>query len=411
MMVMRAYKTELDPTETQKPLLFQHAGAARVAYNWGLQRKIAAYKATGKSPTAIDLHREINKLKDVPKERGGFPWMRESSKCAPQEALRDLDRAFRHFFRRCKKKDAKKGFPRFKSRNKGVGSFRLTGSIRATRTHVQLPIIGQVRLKETGYLPIKERTDVRILSATISEKAGHWFVSLQVEEDVRHEVPPACVLGVDVGISTLATTSTGGTFANPRSLKKAQERLRRLSKSVSRKKKGSNNRQKASGLLARQHYRVSCLRRDAIHKATTAIAKQASVIVIEDLNVKGMLRNRKLSKALSDASLGEFHRQLEYKVAWRGGTVVKADRFFPSSKACSGCESVKASLSLGIRTYECEACGLVIDRDLNAAINLANLAVSSTVTACGEISSGEVMGPRETTSAKQEPKRLNHAHA
>lgn len=405
----RAYKVEIDPNNRQRTALLRHAGAARWAYNWGLRQKIDAYQTTGKSPNAIELHRELNKLKQVPVGEGGVPWMLESSKCAPQEALRDLDKAYQHFFRRCKIGAGKKGHPRFKSKKKGVGGFRLTGTIRVTLDgrHVQLPRLGLIRLKEVGYLPTPDREDVRILSASVTEKAGRWFVSLQVEQDVPGaDTTPkhGLIIGVDVGISALAVTSEGEIFENPKALRRAEWRLKCLQRSVSRKQKGSNNRKKAVRKLARQHYRVSCVRRDAIHKATTAITKQSSCVVIEDLNVRGMQRNRRLAKALSDASLAEFHRQLEYKARWQGVTVIKAGRFFPSSKTCSGCGHVKADLTLGDRTYECGACGLVIDRDLNAAINLKKLAGSSPVTACGEgVRPIPLLAAGEAASLKQEP--------
>jgi len=388
MKVNRAYKTELDPNNRQRTLLRKTAGAARAAYNWGLRQKIDAYEQTGKSPNAIVLHRKLNKLKDVPKEDGGFPWMRESSKCAPQEALRDLDQAFTNFFRRCKQGAAHKGFPRFKSCRNGRGSFRLTGSIRASQARVQLPRIGKVKLKEQGYLPTPKQTHIRVLSATVSERAERWFVSFNVEEEIEVPILEHHVIGVDVGIKTLAVTSDGEVFENPRALKAAECRLRILQKAVSRKRKGSNNRERAKQKVAKQHFRVSNIRKDSIHKMTTAIAKLASTIVVEDLHVKGMLKNRRLAKALSDASFGEILRQLEYKAAWHGATLIKADRFFPSSKACSGCGHIKSDLTLGDRTYECEVCGLVLDRDLNAAFNLRDLAGSSPVTACCPDGSG-----------------------
>ena len=150
MRILRAYKAELDPTCKQVEIFLQHAGCARYAYNWGLRKKIDAYKATGKSPSAIDLHRELNQLKKLPVEDGGVPWMYESSKCAPQEALRNLDTAYKGFFRRCKSGSKAKGFPRFKSRKNGIGGFRLTGSIRATERTVQLPVLGELRLEEHG---------------------------------------------------------------------------------------------------------------------------------------------------------------------------------------------------------------------------------------------------------------------
>ncbi len=240
MKILRAYKTELDPTCKQVESLLQHAGCARWAYNWGLQKKIEAYKTTGKSPSAIDLHRELNTLKKLPLEQGGVPWMYKSSKCAPQEALRNLDSAYKSFFRRCKSGEKRKGFPRFKSRKNGIGSFRLTGVIRASETHIQLPSLGEIHLKEQGYLPAK---NVKVLSATVSEQAGRWFVSLQVEQEIADPLPKAPhVVGVDVGIKHLAVTSDGVIFDNPKTLIGAQRTLRIRQKSVSRKVKGSNNR-------------------------------------------------------------------------------------------------------------------------------------------------------------------------
>ena len=401
MKVLSAYKTELDPNDRQRTALLRHAGAARWAYNFGLRRKVEAYKATGKSPTAIDLHRELNVLKKKPVEDGGVPWMYEISKCAPQEALRHVDRAFQGFFQRCARGATRKGFPRFKSRKRGIGGFTLTGAIRAETTHVQLPRLGRLRLKEGGYLPAD---GVKVLAATVTERAGRWFVSLQVEQEIALPTPEEHVVGVDVGISALAVTSDGEVFENPKALRTSTTCLRRLQKSVSRKVKGSSNRRKAVAKLARQHYRVACVRQDAIHKATTAIAKQASVVVIESLNVAGMMKNHRLARAIGDAGLAEFHRQLRYKAVWRGGRIVEADRFYPSSKTCSRCGHVKDVLGLGEREFRCESCGLRISRDLNAAINLKNWPSVATVTACGEASAGRVREvPTKLASMKQEP--------
>jgi len=407
MKVNRAYKVELDPNNRQRTALLRHAGCARYAYNWGLNRKIEDYKAHGKSPGAMALHRELNVLKQTE-----VPWMYEVSKCAPQEALRDLDTAYKNFWRRCKNSDKQKGFPRFKSRKRGIGSFRLTGAIQSTASgrRVQLPRLGKIHVKERGYLPGPDNISVKVLSATVSERAGHWFVSLQVEETLPTPKTKVNgeVIGIDVGVKHLAVLSDGAVIENPRALKGAEGRLRQLQKSVSRKVKGSRNRRKAVRRLARQHYRVSNIRKDAIHKATTEIVQRASVVGLETLNVKGMLRNHRIARSLSDAALSEFHRQIEYKVAWNGVEVVRADRFYPSSKTCSCCGHVVDDLTLSDRTFRCPACGLEIDRDLNAAINLRNVAItmagSSPVTACGEASSGSV--PRDRTklaSVKQEP--------
>jgi len=414
MKINRAYRVELDPNNRQRTVLLRHAGCARWAWNWGLRRKIEEYKTHGKSPGAMALHRELNTLKQTE-----LPWMYEVSKCAPQEALRDLDRAYQNFWRRCKANDSRKGFPRFKSRKNGVGSFRLTGAIRSTPSgrHVQLPRLGKIRVQhgERGYLPGSNDIRVKILSATVSERAGRWFVSLQVEETLPTPRTKAngSVLGIDVGVKHLAVCSDGTVIENPRALKGAETRLRRLQKSVSRKVKGSRNRRKAVQRLARQHYRVSNIRRDAIHKATTEIVRKASVIGLETLNVKGMLRNHRLARSLSDAALSEFHRQIEYKAAWSGVEVVRADRFYPSSKTCSCCGHVVDDLSLSDRVFRCPptegGCGLEIDRDLNAAHNLKAMAESSSVSpsgakACGEASSGSIpRGGVKLASVKQEP--------
>jgi putative transposase len=374
---VKCYKTELDPNNSQRTALLRHAGAARVAYNWGLQKKIEARQAGAKSPTAIDLHKELNALKKVSKAEGGFPWMYEVSKCAPQEALRHLDRAFEGFFRRCRSGKGKPGFPKFKSRKKGIGSFTLAGAIHTREKAIQIPRLGVLRLKEADYFP----SNTRIISATVSEKAGHWFVSIQTDEMPFRSLGTE-ILGCDVGIKSMAVLSDGTIFENPKALKVAEDRLRILQKDVSRKHKGSRNRKKAVQRLARQHYRVSCIRKDAIHKATSAIAKRTMLLGIESLNVSGMMKNHCLARSLSDAGLAEFHRQLEYKMKWAGGRVVKADRFFPSSKTCSACGFVKQGLTLGEREWVCPACNARHDRDVNAAINLRDLAVSSTVAAC-----------------------------
>jgi len=408
--ILRAYKTELDPTCKQVRLLLQHAGAARWAFNWGLRKKIEAYKETGKSPSAIDLHRELNLLKKLPIEEGGIPWMYESSKCAPQEKLRDLDKSYKNFFRRCKSGAKRKGFPRFKSRKKGVGSFRLTGSVRPSATCIQLPVIGEVKLKEHGYFPIE---GVKILSATISEAAGRWYVSLQVEKEHQpHKYPFEHLVGVDVGIKHIAITSDGEVFENPHALVGLQSILRVRQKAVSRKKKGSHNRRKAVHRLAVLHARIANVRKDAIHKMTSSIAKSASVVVIESLNVVGMLKNHCLARSLSDASLGEIHRQLRYKMKWAGGEVREADRFYPSSKRCSKCGQVKQELSLSERTYQCEnpECLNVEDRDFNAALNLKALAASSAVTACRPGSAGRSRKTSTKLLAGQEPSRENQAY-
>ncbi|MGO8949003.1 MAG: RNA-guided endonuclease InsQ/TnpB family protein [Ktedonobacterales bacterium] len=373
MLVLRAYKTELDPNDRQVTACRQHAGAARWAYNWGLQVKQERYSASKRSPTAIELHRELNALKQA-----DVPWMYSVSKCAPQEALWNLDAAFSHFFRRCALKkqgkwQGKLGYPRFKTKKKGLGSFRLTGRIVVSAEAIVLPRLGRLRLKERGYLPTG---GVQILSATVSEQAGHWYVSLQVEEE--HPVPENTgpVVGIDLGIKSLATISDGEVIANPRHLKRRLKKLKRLQRVVSRRKKGGKNRKKAVRKLARLHRQIRNQRRNTLHQVTTRLAKTKSVLVIEDLNVSGMLQNHRLAQAIGDVGFYEFKRQLLYKAGWYGARVILADRWEPSSKRCSGCGWVDAELTLSTRTFACQQCGLVLDRDLNAAINLMKLAGS-----------------------------------
>ncbi len=386
MIIQRAYKTELRLNNQERTLLTGCAGAARFAYNWGLRQSVDAYEVTGKRPSYPELHRQLNELK-----QGDLAWLYDYSKTIPQEALRDLDKAFQNFFRHLKKGE-KPGFPRFKSRKRGIGSFRIWGCIEVDDRRIKLPRIGWLRLHEAGYLPVG---GVKILSATVSERAGHWFVSLQVEEEIADQRATGERVGVDLGIKSLAVCSTGETYANPRALDHATRQLARCQRELSRRQKGSRNRAKTKAKLARLHQRVANLRRDAIHQATSRIvaktkpeAERPSVIVIENLNVSGMMQNHSLARAIGDVGMGEFGRQMAYKCVWQGITLQKADRWYPSSKRCSGCGQVKESLLLSERVYRCEACGLNIDRDLNAARNLAQLskttASSAGSEACGD---------------------------
>jgi putative transposase len=384
--ILRAFKTELDLNNKQKTACLQHAGAARFAYNWGLARKKAAFGSGEKTPSAIDLHRELNALK-----KSQLAWMYDVSKCAPQEALRDLDHAFAHLFRRLKEKRAGKkvnpGFPKFKTKKRGAGSFRLTGAIHVFERSIQLPRLGLLRLKERGYLPT---SGVHILNATVSERGGHWFVSLTVEMDQPDPVPEAkLVVGVDLGINRMAQVSDGSYFENPRALKRNLTKLKRLQRMVSRRHKGSANRKKAVRQLSRAYSRVGNIRRNALHQATTALAKSKSAIMLEDLHLSGMLKNHHLAQAIADVGMYEFKRQLLYKGEWYGCQVLLADRFYPSTKRCSACGAVQ-EIGLKERQYHCTVCGLRMDRDLNAALNLEQLFLKETTAssaesnACGE---------------------------
>jgi len=330
MLVHKAYRYELDPTNSQKSSLLQHAGIARFAYNWGLEHRIKLYRenqGADRFTDAMKQHKLLNSLKKTQ-----FPWMYECSKCAPQEALRNLDRAFRNFIRGLKT-GQKVGFPRFKRR--GVrDSFRLTGTIRVKGRKIQLPRLGRIRIKEKR----KSCYKGRILSVTIRKRADRWFVSIAVEMKIPDPTPaegPA--VGVDLGVKTLATLSDGTTFSNNRALGQRLRKLRRLSKSLSRKKKGSKNREKAKLRLAKMYLKTFNIRQDALHKVTTYLTKSHSKMVIENLGVSGMMKNRRLARVIADVGMYEFRRQLEYKCAWYGSQLIIASRTFPSSKRCSNC--------------------------------------------------------------------------
>jgi putative transposase len=398
MLINRAYRYELDPNNIQRSHLAQHAGVSRFAYNWGLEQRIRLYRnnqGNERFTDAMKQHKLLNSLKEVQ-----FPWMYHCSKCAPQEALRDLHRAFQNYFRSIKK-SKKIGFPRFRKR--GVNdSFRLTGTIRFEKRMIQLPRIGKIRVKENR----DTYHEGRILSATVRRRADRWFVSITVEEEIPD---PAVVsrrtVGVDLGVKTLATLSNGAVFTNPRALGRKLRKLRQLNKSLSRKRKGSKNREKAKLRLAKMYLKIFNIRQDTLHKLTTYLAKSHSKVVIEDLCVSGMLRNRKLARVIVDVGFYEFRRQLEYKCQWYGSQLVVAPRTFPSSKLCSRCGHRKKELSLSERKYECEQCCLKIDRDFNAALNLVAVSLPETENACGEEVRlfADSLNLQGAASEKQEP--------
>ena len=381
-MIFRAYKVQLDVNNKQQTLLLQHLGAARWAYNWALAKKKESFDKKEKIPNSIELHRELNKLK-----QSEIPWMYKSSKSSPQNSLRDCDKAFQNFFTRCKKKvNGKKGFPKFKSKKNEKQTFRLDGAISIGYDCIKLPRIGKLKLAEKNYIP----TDCKILSATVSKRAGKWFVSVQVETpDRENSNDKNEVVGIDLGIKTLATCSDGSTYENPKALKKNLKRLKRKQKQVSRKKKGSKNYEKAKHKLAKLHYHISNIRKDCLHKITSKIIDENQVIVLEDLKVSNMMKNHCLAQAISDVGLHEFRRQVLYKAKWDGRKVIFANTFFPSSKTCSCCGWKNSDLKLTDRVFECKACENKMDRDLNASLNLKQIFTgsSSGIQACGDGSS------------------------
>jgi putative transposase len=362
--VTQAYRFALEPTPAQERALRSHAGAARFAWNWGLARCKERYEAEGRWYSAVDLHKLWNAEK---KADPVLAWWSENSKCAYQEAFRDLDRALRDFIKSKKglRKGRRLGFPRFKERGKCRDAFRFGGgAMRCAGSTVTLPRIGTLCTHEP------------------TRKLGR-----------RLDNGTARIVD-DAGIVVIVN--------GPKALRSSLLKLRRASRAHSRMDEGSANRRKHAGRLARIHARVANVRADALHKATTDLAARYETIVAEDLNVTGMLANRRLARAVADQGFGEARRMLGYKTTRNGGRLVVADRWYPSSKMCSACGWRKPSLTLAERTFTCEACGLVLDRDENAARNLRDLAASGAerLNACGGTVRPGHAGP---VPVKQEP--------
>ncbi|MEU7172051.1 IS607 family element RNA-guided endonuclease TnpB [Micromonospora tulbaghiae] len=412
MRVTQAYRFALDLTPSQQRAVLAHAGAARVAHNWALARvkavmdQRAAERTYGVpdefltatvSRTLPALRRAWNAAKD-----DVAPWWAGCSKEAFNTGLDALARALKNWAdsRSGKRAGRPVGFPRFKSRRRTTPSVRFTtGTIRVEpdRKHVVLPRLGRLKLHESAR-KLARRIDngtARIMSATVRRDGGRWHVAFTCEVERGTRVPswPALTVGVDVGVKHLAVLSTGELVPNPRHLSNARHRLRILGRAVSRKvgpdrrtgRRPSNRWQRASARLGRAHARVANLRRDGLHKLTTRLTREYDTIVVEDLNVAGMLANRRLARHIADAGFAELRRQLGYKTGWNGGRLVVADRWYPSSKTCSGCGTVKTKLALSEREYHCQTCGLILDRDLNAARNLAALAAPTPTAGSGPV--------------------------
>lgn len=376
MRVTRTHKIALSPTKAQEEILRQAVGTARFAYNWALEEWGRQYKA-GEKPNEASLRRQLNAVK-----REQHPWMLLVPKSVPQQAIKNLGVAFQKFF----KKESK--YPVFKKKgthdsarfDNGPDTFRFEGR------QIRLPVVGWVKMRESL------RFNGEPLSATVSRVADRWFVSVPVEIDIPDPAREnQAAVGVDLGITTAATLSSGEKLAGPRALKANLERLRRFSRQHSRKVKGSNNRRKSALKLARIHARIANIRQDWCHKTTTRLVKEFSLVGIETLNVRGMLANERLARSISDIGMFEFKRQLRYKAVLCGSEIVEADRWFPSSKLCSECGAKATAMPLSVREWTCE-CGAVHDRDINAAKNLRGVALarasSARSNACGEESSG-----------------------
>ena len=375
--MLEAVKVALDPTPTQERLLLSHAGAARFAFNVMLAHVKDSIDRGEKPEWSFwSLRKRWNAEKDtLAVDAEGSPWWQENSKEAYSSGIEALSKGLSNWSKSSKgdRKGRKVGFPKFKAKDRVTPKFTYRtgcfGLVKGDPKALKLPRIGRVHCMENVAALVG---DAKVLSMTISQHAGRWYASLTVERDNKPaaEPPKGGSVGIDLGVKNLATLSDGAVVPNPRYLKKSERKLKRAQQALSRKVKGSNRREKARAKVARLHARVANQRLDAMHKLTTRIAETFSDISIEDLHVAGMVKNRHLAKHIADAAFGEFRRQLEYKTARTGARLNVVNRWYRSSKTCSGCGSVKDKLSLSERTYTCEGCGLVLDRDLNAAINI-----------------------------------------
>lgn len=362
--MQRAHKIRLNPTSEQEKYLRQACGVTRFVFNWGLAEWKRQYEA-GEKPSAYKLKKQLNAAK-----REEFPWMYDVTKCAVDTGFRNLDVAFKNFFRRCKNGDIKKGYPRFKSKKLSRKSFRMDGS----RVKLDGYWLKLEKMDEPINMAEVPRFDGEVKSVTISEDAGHWYAAVSVEVALPEHEHQQESVGVDLGIKMLAVLSDGTGFENQKLLRSELRKLKRLNRELSRRQEGGGRWNRTKQKLTRLHRRIADRRLDYQHKMTTEIAQTYRIIGVEDLNVAGMLRNRRLALSIADAGFGEIRRQLGYKAEWYGGALVEIDRFFPSSRLCRFCGCINDDLTLADRIWTC-GCGAVLDRDRNAASNIEGQAL------------------------------------
>jgi len=372
----RAYEYRIYPNAEQRAQIERTFGCRRWVWNRCLAERIALYDEVGKAPSGFDQMKELPRLK----QQEDTSWLGEADSVALVQAIRDLDRAYANFFRRLKK-GGRPGFPRFKSKRTGRQTYRTGGAVSIVDSkHVRLPKLGSVKAR------VSRMPEGRILSATVKRvPSGKYFVVLCCADCPEPKMPPGPIdmMGVDVGVRCLLARSDGVLITNPKGLRKAEKRLAREQRRLSRKEKGSANREKQRRRVATVHERVANRRKDALHKATTDAVRESQAIAVEKLDVRGMLANagenrrvprrveRRVHAAMTDAAMGEMLRQLSYKAGWYGRGFVEVDPAL-TSETCSDCGAVR-EMPLTVRVYRCGSCGLSLDRDVNAARNIARI--------------------------------------
>ena len=367
-----SYKIRLEPTKTQTSAFQQNAQSARHAYNWALSNHISATEAAKQiatSTSATIIYPKVSYVKwsaEYTQYKKSVQWLKDVSKWPAQQSFRHLDSAFQKFFKNG-------GFPKFKKYSEAT-SFTI-GNVNVGYDYVKLPKIGKVKLSRKGWVVHK---DTVLSLATVSFDGQHWFISFHLKDNTQPKqlsqltnVTEQEIVGVDLGIKELAITSDGTVYQNPKAYKKYLKKLKRCQRQLSKKKKGSKNRNKHISKLKKIHNKIRNIRQDNIHKMTSSVVKsQPKIIVIETLKPKNMMKNHKLAGSIADASFGEIVRQFGYKSEWNGIHLIKAGQFYPSSQFCSCCGFRKKDLTLKDREWKCINCGSEHDRDLNAARNL-----------------------------------------
>ena len=365
-MAEKAFKFRLYPNKKQEEQLAKTFGCIRFVYNYYLNKRIELYKTEQRSMNYNDCSADLTKLKQE------LVWLKEIDKFALQNSLKDLDKAYQNFFREVKKGNKEQGFPKFKSKHNNKHSYRTTftnNNIEIKNNKIKLPKLELVKFAKSREI------QGRILNCTIMKTcSGKYFISICCTDvKIEKHDDNKNIIGIDLGIKDFAICSNGETIANPKYLSKLEKKLKREQRKLSKKKKGSKNRNKQRVKLNIVHEKIANQRNDFLHKTSTKLIRENQIICFEDLNVKGMVKNHKLAKAISDVSWSEFVRQNNYKALWHDRIIQKIDSFFPSSQLCSVCGYKNIEVKdLSIREWKCPECNTIHNRDINAAINIKN---------------------------------------
>jgi putative transposase len=377
--MLKTVKIRIYPNNKQKYQINRTFGICRYVYNWALNLKSQRYQEFKQNVNRFELSKMLTFLKST-EEKG---WLNIANSQSLQSELKHLDAAYVNFFRK------NSSFPKFKKKNQKQ-SFECPQNVKLNYPNktIKLPKIGEIRYRDR----FKFDPNIKVKTCVVSRsKTGKYFASILIDININHLAKTGKMIGIDLGLKHFATFSNNIKIENPRFLNKSLNKLKANQRKLSKKTKFSKNFYKQKQIVAKLFERINNQRNDFLHKLSTNLIETQDIIFVEDLNIEGMVKNHKLARSISDASWGEFIRQLEYKAHWYGKQVIKIGRFDPSSKMCSKCGSIKENLKLSDRLYICENCGLEIDRDLNAAINIKNFGLIKTTTAghvgskaCGE---------------------------